>query len=660
MCNFLRNLTLVLSLSFSLFACTGNDQMERMPQLRTNVGKTLTLSMEGEIASNSELRTLDNSSIKFELEKKDERETFSLKYEDRDNVPAFVYFVNEATNDYFIARGTAQIKVKGDNGKPYITMHVEAETPEIVDSNWKIKPFIGMKESSESNNYFAVEQVDATPNSDNPAPISVPITSDFIRLTKSQINSGRHVDFKNVYFKPDGILLNFNVSSSFYDPVYVNKIINYSKTSVLVLGWQYDFSKGLNFATKPNQKSIIISDKEDTQGCRLYGLIEGGSSEANKNTLRNIFAWAKLDNINRDGIRQMQLSFLFEPYCRDPFKNKNLVYKRAFQPMYQDLQPVKEIGSSIQESKSYNINIKTIAKHPIISEVYISKSSDNVSIIGNKSSQSVVEIYNPTTKDIDLSNYVIIRMVASGALDLDDNGDEVYIPEGYPRGKMGTLILPLYLTDNKKLSEGHSITYNDSSNSFKTFGDDDPIHFYYKKGGDDRRMLKPGKTLVIGGPGYLKGPNSNTFDSGAYGSHASLNDDMDMSQKSNQIFFVANNSGYNNGNIGNGNDFEATLDMRPESGLALLEKVSDKNGKVAYKVIDVFPYDTGRKNKPLPFYMCRFDGIVYPYCLNDQLNDYPGIKNPTVPREGLNNQWFLDEKDDGETVHSFGARYRSW
>lgn len=226
--------------------------------------------------------------------------------------------------------------------------------------------------------------------------------------------------------------------------------------------------------------------------------------------------------------------------------------------------------------------------------------------------------------------------------------------------------MPLFV-DPKHINTNPNI-YEEKYTSFDIviFGDDETniISSYNALiQSSNTKILEAGKTMILAGPGYVNSDGS--FNRNAYDKYAPK-DDLLQTKSDIQIFLVADNSGYSSqakATTGT-KDIEATLNISNNEGLAIIQKIQKKDNTIVtsrtadkYLVVDIFPFDNGRSTKAIPFYMCRYDGIVYPFTSSAYLEDATigGVK-----REGLNSQWYLNEIKGTEQIHSIGARYRNW
>lgn len=630
------------------FSCN-NDLSLNMPQFRTNEikkGDRILIDMTGSI-SKSALRSIDGSSGQFDIDYQsaDGSDAF-IVYNDMHNIPCVVAFRNRSTGEKFFAEGVAKIEVRrNDNNNPRrnddatLKLSVNTESSYNISSDWEVKPIVGFKKKIESPHIFSpeIEYKMTNRKTDN---LSIPLTSAWIPLNATNVNNGQHVSFKDVSFYPDGMLFNISVHSQFADPVCIKKITN-TKNSKIAFHSCYDMS---NEAKPTNgSSSIYIADNLDERGNHMFGVVQDYM-----HYLDQIFVWA---NIFEEGSENLSCFFTFDPISRDPFKDKSKKYSKEFFSPYMSLNWTPQQTTNITKGKVYSL--KMVAKsmdYPMITEVYIN------------GPYSMVEIYNPTSKPIPLNDLFIVKTKSNGDLKVVDGWD-IYNIEGYPYARQGTLGLPLYIGPNHNNSTYNIYERKSSSSDLVIFGDDDTNIISNPNAliqSSNVQTLEAGKIMVLAGPGYLRSDGS--FNQDAYNRYAPK-DDLTQTKSNIQIFVVADNSGYSSQAQATTStkDIEATLNISNYEGLAIIQKKNNNNVIVRtadkYLVVDVFPFDNGRSTKAIPFYMCRYDGIVYPFTRSASLED---TEIDGHIREGLNSQWYLNEINGTEQIHSIGTRYRNW
>lgn len=645
-----KNRGLIFLLLHVLMLCViscGDCDTCRMPDFnKKSTLYPIEINMTGSI-NRSKLRSF-TSTGKFDIGYENESDIF-IAYQNEENIPCVLIFRN-ATNhsESFVAKGNAKITTARQEGveptkndKAIIQLKVSADANYKINDNWEVKPIIGFNEDKEKGVFSPVNELKIT--NQKIRNLSIPITSAWIRLNESKINSGKFVDIDNISFAPDGVVFNISLQSEFSDPVEINRIM-ITPNSKIAHNPSYDITGNL---TKGN--SIWIDDRRDVYGERMYGKISNFTD-----TLSDILIWANIINAQSN---DMESYFEFYPVCRDPFKNKDKKYKTKFVTPYSYLNWVanSEKVNSISSGKSYSVNMKVKSiECPMITEVYLD------------GEYSMVEIYNPTNREIDLSDYFLVKTKSNGSFSIVGTR-ELYTLDGYPYGRQGTLGLPLYV-DSKHNNTTHNIYEPKTQGSdLVIFGDDENnilCNYNSVVSTSNKSVLKPGKTMVMCGPGYLNSDGS--FKSDVY-MRKTPNTYISKSKKEGniQIFVALDDSGFS-GRDKQNKDVNATLNLKNNEGLAIIKKIDSgdimtiniDNNVDKYIVVDVFPYDNGRSRLQAPFYMCRYDGIVFPYNRSSELDDFDYGEG--VKREGLNKQWYLDEIGGTEEIHSFGSRYRSW
>lgn len=636
------------------FSC--NDDLSlNMPQFRTNEikkGDRIMMDMTGSV-SKSALRAMDGSSGQFDVANNGTNDVF-IHYKDMENIPCVMLFKNDATNESFFAEGKAEIDVPDNidettisrNDKVLLKIRVNTNTGYALSGDWQVKPIIGFKKTPGTNVFAPVDENKTTGKSTDD--LSIPITADWIRLSSANVNAEKHVTLKNVSFRPDGMLFNVSVTSEFADPICISKIRNLGNSKI---AFNSGYDMGNNGMPTAGKNEICIAEDVDSDGNHLYGLIPNSSSK-----LENIFVWA---NIYKTGTEDLSCHYVFTPVSRDPFKDKSKKYSRKFASpyMYLDWTPKNlasytPIKNGEGMGKTYSLNmVARSMDYPMITEVYVN------------GPYSMVEIYNPTTRPIPLENFFIIKTKSNGELTTDSEGYDKYTSDGYPYAQRGSLGLPLYIGPNHDNSTYNIYERKFSSSDLVIFGDDDTNIISNPNAliaSSNIKVLGAGKTMILAGPGYIN--RDGSFNRDAYNKYAPK-DDLSVTKSDIQIFLVADNSGYSSQTQATTGtkDIEATLNISNNEGLAIIQKkdntVVTSRTADKYLVVDVFPFDNGRATKAIPFYMCRYDGIVYPFTRSSSLEDATvgGIK-----REGLNSQWYLNEIKGTEQIHSIGARYRNW
>lgn len=636
-------------LTVGMISCN-SEEISRMPDFhKKGTLYPIEINMTGNV-SKSTLRSFASNNGKFDIGYDNESDIF-IAYQNEENIPCILIFRNSTNSSQtFVAKGNAKITtnrpqgaVPSRNDMADIKLQVSADANYKIDGNWEVKPIIGVTEKSGK---FSFPTEFKTTNKKVKC-LPIPITSDWMRLEASKINSGKFVDINNVNFLPDGVVLNISVQSEFCDPVGISQII-FTENSKIGHSSPYDISG------KPQSGySIYISEELGADGERLYGKLSDYTDKVNQ-----IMVWANIINGNTNNI---QSYFEFYPVCRDPFVDRSKKYKRVFVTPYDYLNWAAnpENADNITSGKAYSMNMKARSLDiPMITEVYLN------------GEYSMVEIYNPTNRDINLSDYFLVKTSGNGSFAIS-NSRELYTLDGYPYGSQGTLGLPLYVGPQHNNGTINLYERQTTGSQLVIFGDDETnILCNYNTpimASSDQTVLKAGKTMVICGPGYLKADGS--FDTDKYQQNAPVSDIAKSKDKSNiQILVAVDNSGFSSSNNRNSSnkDIMATLNLNNEEGLAIIKKLNNGdairmnrgNDTDKYMVVDVFPYDRSRAGLQAPFHMCRYDGIVFPYNRSAELEDHDYGEG--VKREGLNKQWYLDEIGGTEEIHSFGSRYRSW
>lgn len=642
---------------FGVISCN-SDEVTKMPDfIKKGTLYPIEVNMNGCIRK-SELRAFANTG-KFDIGYENESNIF-IAYQNEENIPCVLFFRNANNHsETFMAKGKAEISTNRPQGAEpsrndmvNVKLQVSADVTYKIDGNWEVKPIIGFNE----NDKGVFEPVNELKTTNRKVKtLSIPITSDWVRLKSSKINSEKFVDIDNISFVPDGVVLNISLQSEFADPVMVRRIF-ITPNSKIAHNVPYGIA-----GTEKEGTPIWIDDSLDDNGERIYGKLSNYNDKLN-----HILVWA---NIINDKTNNIQSYFDFYPISRDPFVDKSKRYKTNFVTPYGYLNWVAnpENVSNITSGKAYAMNMKVKSlDFPMITEVYLD------------GEYSMVEIYNPTNRDINLSDYFLVKTKSNGEFSLDKyNNRELYILDGYPYKNQGTLGLPLYVDAKHNNTKVNIYERQIDRSDLVIFGDDESnILCSYNTPimtSSNQNVLKAGKSMIICGPGYLKADGS--FDRYTYNSK-NPNGDITKSKANDniQIFVAIDNSGFSSANMSvsaNNKDIKATLNLKNNEGLAIIKKLN--HGDIAtmsntsdmdkYMVVDVFPYDDSRAGLQAPFYMCRYDGIVFPYNRSAKLEDHDygeRVNGKVVLREGLNKQWYKDEIGGTEEIHSLGSRYRSW
>lgn len=256
----------------------------------------------------------------------------------------------------------------------------------------------------------------------------------------------------------------------------------------------------------------------------------------------------------------------------------------------QEAKPVRTYSRKghrvLAEGMSYRMS-NVLTSPLMISEVYYQYASSTEQVY------SIAEVYNPTASEVDLSEYALVRIGSR-------NNVYGYTTAGnhYPDAPASQV-----LTNAAFLPLGSVV--GSTENNFKfphTRGLNYTEPWYKTIYGEPSLRIKPGKTILIGGGGYVATDNKPSYNidrfnaSGYTGGSTQSLEQPDMPRAGMQPdsavragytqFMVAIDNGSRKGNDPNPSARAGVMQLGNGQGLALVRAVRSSSGSLEYQVVD--------------------------------------------------------------------------
>lgn len=460
-------------LIFGVFSC--KDSYENMPEFTPNSLKTskIKLRISGSFKE-SDLRSL---TISEEVNPSTGNIKNRIIWQENQKLPITVVLRKEDGSGIPVIISGEGTVVNGKTAGSY-DLDFDLETPEntLIDDTWCITGIIGGKISSDKSK---LQMSSVTEIKKDNKELDIPVAFPWMKLEKDNIIKPSVTQVHGVSFKPLGTLLAFDITSEVFDPV---EIIGMNiQTNLFTDKGYFDINMkpeiGKNLAFVQDQSSEQMSYNISATDTREL-VLESGKS------LRGLYLWVMNKELPSGGTGELKVGFTFEPVVRSwvipqvrngyepnpaPLSNFETPNLAMWSP---DFIPAT-IGG-----KAMTIKPKIKAVDPIITEVYIGPGFTEV-----------VEIYNPSTSPIDISNYMLSRqrgwLTYHGSQHIGSNASKPFSQ---------ALMMPLYPKTN------HTAFI---AEDFDTEIDEMKLEFKALKGTQISDMLQPGKTMLLVNNGYF-------------------------------------------------------------------------------------------------------------------------------------------------------------
>lgn len=557
-----------------------------------------------------------------------------------------VVLVLKNQNNTYILRGTGDIKSDEENlYKIKIYAEYKSETPVSIDDSYYLTGIIGGKVDDKGDRLTLDMSHDIQKDFRE---LDIPVAFPWRKIVSDNIRSDKEtfVDIPNLSFNPIGNLIGFDISSEVYDPV---DIVGMNiKTNVFSSGGFFDLKNSV-----PKDGEYLDYNVDDNTNTINYTLHSKNPTdlrlEKNQN-VRYFYTWVMGKKSNGTEKRELSVGFDVKPVCRDAISNMDKDKIKVLHTPDFDRWTPSQIPS-FTHGKPFFIKTKLQSTNPIITEVYHKSEWDN------RQHCTVIEIYNPSSKPIDMSDYYIARSVAGNVY---HGYDKAYTDFG------NALLYPVYMRN------GHTVR---TPNDMTTEKSDMKLDFKPFYNSQITQYIQPGKTVLLLGDAYHKEFTTNGGDlliDPKRGVGPYVKDKCWGELKSIQYIVCSDKTPRCELTPTPSNDADKIkphrshiLKFYPYMGFVLLKKVTSEpfdkevsdiktGGKNRFLAVDSYgPYFNEKVGEnPLTqykderFFVIRYDGVVFP----SGGNYYPD-------QWGYIDYAYMQLNTD---ITSIGARYMSW
>lgn len=505
----MRQITFYFGLFMFLAVLVSCEKTEIMPDFNKNsknisekyTGDYVTLEFS---ASESGLRSMfpvedkssgNTTSIKINWKEGTEYDIKCTLYNKKNpqqtsfqNIKAVVSKVN--------ANGTATIKYKGT---------IQLANGSLDGGEWYMQLFMGLNEKywNDKTKQYELGQriIEFDNNNDKKIDLDIPIACPWTKLNVNE--AGKHIAAPAVQLNPMGSIFAMEIESPLCDPLSLKRLtINTSLFRSLGVFRLGNFAEG----AMPRFETSQVYDSKSgiTSSFNLdYTFPENYTSRKTQKSPK-LYFWAMPDPfvVGVDIIGKLYVS-------ND--KNEYGIPMKAN----------RYVGKGLQEKTSQKIVMKIENSDLMITELYHFNPSG-----GN---YSMIELYNPTCYDIDLSNYSLIRErhITNGVAGFQPTDDvniiedalrqDIYISE--PNSNAKTV-------DGRDAATVHPNFCIGALNRFTT------IHGTYNK------TLPPGKTVILCSGGIYQWETTFAIQHGDYDFASNVSKYIETAKTNNKIHYI--------------------------------------------------------------------------------------------------------------------------
>lgn len=642
---------LLFSILFVLvgFSCKNNYD-ERMPEFEINPTRksTLKFKISGSF-KDSDLRSL---TISEQVDPSTGKIKNRIIWQENQKLPITVVLRKEdGSGSPIVCRGEGTV-IKGKAEGAY-DLDFDLETPENtnIDDSWCVTGIIGGRLSSDNSKLTMTPVTDI--KKDNKE-LDIPVAFPWLKLKTENIITPQLAQVHGVRFKPLGTLFHFDITSEVYDPVkVVGMKINttfFTDKGSFDINMKPEIGKNLTFVEDVDftdmHYTISADNQEDLK-------LESGQS------LKGLYLWA-MERDPSGSATYFKVGFTFEPVVRSqiipqvragysPNPAPMLNFETPSVAMWSpDIIPGPTGGSVMQ------IKPKIMAVDPLITEVY-------VGYFENNKFTEIVEIYNPSTKPIDISNYCLSRQRGwqsyHGA---QWNGGNT------PKPFRQALMMPLYP------KTGHTAFI---AEDFDTEIEQMKLEFKPLKGTQISNMLQPGKTMLLVNNGYFDDETKldNIKANGLQQSLDKGNIQMIIATKNPRPNQLSSSEGASVLTIGGtdalilskyeANGYYADKNVvwekvaDPTAGIYRYFRIVDGYGDFYYPRDSYYAWDVYHPQNPGLYAETRYDGIIYPN--GKEIAETSGHWKFSADKERADYNAFKGDVQYWKLT-SIGSRYPFW
>lgn len=468
--------------------------------------------------------------------------------------------------------------------------------------------------------------------------LDIPVSFPWTRLKPENINKS-FVDIKNLKFKPLGNLIGFNITSKVYDPV---EVIGLNvRTNLFSSDGYFDLIR-----SNPVENEYITYKRENNNDEINYTLSadEKNALKVNsKESLGYFYTWVM--GANPTGGKYLSVGFDIKPVCRDAIaiteKNKIRTLKT---PNLYRWKPSKDLPN-LDAGKPYFIKPEIISNDLIITEVYHNTNGNNNEHL------NIIELYNPSSEPINISNYYLARTTGFDRYNGWGNNQSAF---------RNAWMYPIQLANEKTSRTGDNMRQelSETQLNFRTF-----------YGSNISTTVAPGKTILLLADQYYIYLNKDGRDlmiEDQYGPGKYVKDKCYGEFRTIQFIVCSEKKSWNRDKPTDNNSH--VLKFNPNMGFVLYKMLEDYNysippdktapdGKYVidnkFIAIDSYGpyYSSTATANPLAsyagrFYVIRYDGVIYPSGKEYKIDQWKYMPE--------------SERTPSTDITSIGARYMFW
>lgn len=476
------------------FATTSCDRTENMPRILDDTGSEITDNVKytGDYvtlsftASENKVRSMlpiedkssaNTTSVKIRWEKDKEYDIKCVLYNKKNpdqtsfqNIKAVVTNVNP--------NGTATIRYKGT---------IQLANGSLAGGEWYMQLLMGLDEKywDASTKSYRLDKRLISDNINNT--LDIPIGSPWVKLDVN--TAGKHVAAPAVRLDPMGVIFALEIESPLCDPMTFKRIeldtSLFNGTGTFKLG---NFTNEGDMPSFEADKVKIWEYSTKTNFDLNYDMPANYTSQKPQ-TSRKIYFWAMPRKVVSSDIKGK----LFVSYDNDEYGLP--ISESHYSGPVMTTQTTQTIKMRIQESDL------------MISEFYHYNYGE--AIVSKPRNFSMIEIYNPTCRSIDLTKYSIIRQRTIKSIDTDLIPVSGFQPTDDVHDIQDALRQDIYIevkNSPSKVVDGREAR-NVSPHCTNA------INRYYLISGTYDKMLPPGKTVVLCAGGTYKIYNDSGYSS---------------------------------------------------------------------------------------------------------------------------------------------------
>lgn len=336
----------------------------------------------------------------------------------------------DGSGNAVVCQGEGKVIAGDAQGQYKLDFDLETSSDAHIDESWSMAGIIGGKmlldETTNNPTNKLSFKVDTLYKGNNE--LEIPVAFSWIVLKRENVISSHEAQAHNVSFTPLGTLISLDIISEAFDPVEVAGVK--IKTNLFTNKGYFDLNakptagKTLPFvrdnaSANVETFSYVISTKDasDANALRL----------TTDQHLKGLYAWVMAtpstttDKVLKIGFElKPTINMTALPQIRSGYgegvngEDTPAPCPNHTTPEINMWEPRNISIVNINNGRPQTLRPRITPTEPIITEVYRPKISSQSGI--NSENRVVVEIYNPTKKTIDLSNYYFVRIRDWGAV----------------------------------------------------------------------------------------------------------------------------------------------------------------------------------------------------------------------------------------------------